>query len=803
MVLKSKSVFYVSLVLLFVCSYFTFKLFSNLHPEIKYLLSPKSISYKDMEASEKRYPSTGVFVLLIKANSMDEGKAFVQTLAQEIKDSKDPYISNVVYELKDEIDFFNKNKMFFYNLYDFKSLKESLDPNTVVKKEKKLINLFSDFLKYAKYEQHKNTLELPDGYLATRDTKPVFAMLIFPSYSPIIGAKEAAKILNSVNSEIAKTKAKLKIDPQIDNIGFLTEILNEYNSVMNGLIISALITFVLVILALFLFFRKIQIVFPILYSVVIGALITYTLVYFIFGELNYNTGFMCAIIIGNGVNSGVIFAAYYIWARKKGLKLSAAIQKAYTESFKPTLIAALASALAFASLTYSTGSRCFNEFGWIGLGGLIICWACNYSLLPAILSLKSFNLEEKFFSKFTFPLKFIQHICIEAPLRYRKQITIAAGVITLASVLYITFNNYTYLERNFTNIRNRSSVTKRLNVFKPMLKRMGLTEDSFPAFYILANTPAQAELIKDKLNSDKAIKKKLPSISFKTLASSIPKDQDEKIALVKKIKELHKKNKNADLTNGQISLLNEIESKNKIKKITIDDIPEKVKNGFKETDGSTGKLIIASANSFALEKDMYKNLTVIEQTRALAESTVGEQNYNLFGTLPLMTDIAKIMATDTIPIVLISLAFVVLIFIIFYRNIKITSFAVINFIATSVTFIALIPLLGTKINILNFIAIPLTFGIGVDYSSNILQGLITDKKLNTTLIKERMSYLVPAVLLASLTTIIGYCSLLFVSQRAVFSFGVLCLKGELITLTWALLILPSVYIFLFNNKLKN
>ena len=49
-----------------------------------------------------------------------------------------------------------------------------------------------------------------------------------------------------------------------------------------------------------------------------------------------------------------------------------------------------------------------------------------------------------------------------------------------------------------------------------------------------------------------------------------------------------------------------------------------------------------------------------------------------------------------------------------------------------------------------------------------------------------------AVGLCSLTTIIGYGSLLFAQNRALFSFGVVAVLGEIACLTTAIVVLPAV-----------
>jgi hypothetical protein len=106
-----------------------------------------------------------------------------------------------------------------------------------------------------------------------------------------------------------------------------------------------------------------------------------------------------------------------------------------------------------------------------------------------------------------------------------------------------------------------------------------------------------------------------------------------------------------------------------------------------------------------------------------------------------------------------------------------------------VWFLGLAGALGLRLNMLNFIALPITFGIGVDYATNIFQRRRLDHARS---IAEVVRTTGGAVTLCSLTTIIGYSSLLIARNQALISFGVLADLGEVACLAAALLALPAV-----------
>ena len=95
--------------------------------------------------------------------------------------------------------------------------------------------------------------------------------------------------------------------------------------------------------------------------------------------------------------------------------------------------------------------------------------------------------------------------------------------------------------------------------------------------------------------------------------------------------------------------------------------------------------------------------------------------------------------------------------------------------------------LGVKINMLNFAAVPITIGVGADYALNLF-GAMDSLKLDARRACARMG---GAILLCSLTTIVGYASLLVAQSGALRTFGWAAVLGEVMAVITVLLVLPS------------
>jgi predicted RND superfamily exporter protein len=106
--------------------------------------------------------------------------------------------------------------------------------------------------------------------------------------------------------------------------------------------------------------------------------------------------------------------------------------------------------------------------------------------------------------------------------------------------------------------------------------------------------------------------------------------------------------------------------------------------------------------------------------------------------------------------------------------------------------------LDQKINFLNFIAIPIQFGIGVDYSVNIYARYLQEGPGSIGRIIRSTG---GAVLITSTTTIIGYGSMWFSINGAINSMANLANIGEVTCLFTATLLMPA-FVVVFCKGLE-
>jgi predicted RND superfamily exporter protein len=96
-----------------------------------------------------------------------------------------------------------------------------------------------------------------------------------------------------------------------------------------------------------------------------------------------------------------------------------------------------------------------------------------------------------------------------------------------------------------------------------------------------------------------------------------------------------------------------------------------------------------------------------------------------------------------------------------------------------------------QLNFLNYIAVPITIGIGVDYPFNVMARLRQDMAAGLPL-RSGLIQTGGAVILCSLTTLIGYAVLLLSDTGAIRSFGMAAVLGEITSALAAVVIVPSL-----------
>jgi predicted RND superfamily exporter protein len=168
---------------------------------------------------------------------------------------------------------------------------------------------------------------------------------------------------------------------------------------------------------------------------------------------------------------------------------------------------------------------------------------------------------------------------------------------------------------------------------------------------------------------------------------------------------------------------------------------------------------------------------------------IGGSDARPAGSIPLSADIISSISRDGPLATIAALIGVMLLVTAIFRFNRSTLLIVGSLLIGVLWLTAAILVLKVKVNFCNFIAFPITFGIGVDYSVNVMARY---RQTGERDVLEAIRSTGGAVALCSMTTIIGYGSLLLAQNRALFLFGLVAVLGELCCLVTAVVVLPAV-----------
>jgi len=170
---------------------------------------------------------------------------------------------------------------------------------------------------------------------------------------------------------------------------------------------------------------------------------------------------------------------------------------------------------------------------------------------------------------------------------------------------------------------------------------------------------------------------------------------------------------------------------------------------------------------------------------------VGDETLTTAGGSVLFADVLVQIQEDG-PIVTIVAALGIILMVVLVVGRSRRGFAVLAAtFAGSIGMIAVCAAMGLKINFLDFVALPITLGLGIDYAINVAHRQDTDA-VHDPIATLRTSG--SAVFVCSLTTMIGYGSLLVSENLAIRGFGAASLIGEVTCVLTALVLVPALLV---------
>ena len=647
----------------------------------------------------------------------------------------------------------------------------------------------------------KDSDAFPDGYYQSKDRKTLVVLVHTRIGSGDLGTSREA--LAKVKAKVAEVQKGQNPNIKVSYAGDLVTGLAEYGAMVDDLVDVGVVGVSMVLLVVFLYFMRLRALVTMGITISVGIAWTFGFTKLTVGHLNIATGFLFSIIAGNGLNFGVIYMARYFEERRNNHGIETSVLNAHRTTVGATLAATISNCAAYGSLAV-TDFRGFRHFAIIGVAGMIACWIATYAVSPALLVIiervRPFKGNDSTWlgRARLYGLPYAGWI---GPLVRvaTKPLAVVSVMATVAGVgfayHYVKTDPLEYNMRKLQNDLKASGEMYRASSLANQI--LGARIDG--SMVLLADRADQVPDLKKVLEArrDAAKPDEKPFEAVYSIIDFVARDQDKKIPILNALSQkLRRAKEQGFIKDTEWEEASRMLPPADLKAYTIADLPEDLARPFTERDGTRGRLVLVEQTAGKNDDDLRYLLRWADALRE-TKLTNGEIVRGS-GRPVIFADMLSAIIGDMPKAIGLALGLTITAVLIVFRrkNAGLVIFA----LAMGVAWLAIFSdRFGLKLNFFNFLALPITFGIGVDYAVNLMQRYVTDSERS---ILASVNTTGGAIVLCSLTTIVGYLALIRSVNQAIRSLGILAVSGEITCLAAAMIGLPAILLWRERRRHK-
>jgi hypothetical protein len=763
-----------------------------LFADFSYLLPQDAPAVTDLRRLESRIKATDTMLVVVQAPTSDDRAASVRELATAFRKFPKALVGDVEDDDVETRDFLRDNKYLFIPLADLQRARDALTKRIAAAKlaaNPLYVDLDSDNAddkaaqkdlddlrkqrKDAEAKLDKSSHVSADGKTAMIEVRIAFRTTDIDRGHELIARLDAAR-----NAVVAAHPGVV-----IGFTGSIITAVSEHAAIFNGIVLSSVITTLLVALVLALYFRSARLLVLLVITIAIATAAAFGAAALTVGHLNAATAFLGAIIAGNGVNYGILLIARFLEERRER-DVEESLAHAIVGTIRPTAVASLGASIAYGSLA-ATSFKGFADFAIIGAIGMLLCWIASYALLPALVLVFGRRVRVRPSDPWLGQI-LVKLIGFERP---RVVLACAAVFAVGAGVVVVRYVAQDPFEYDMKQLRSEGGDAIESRHW------MKVSDDNFGRGYagrtfIAADRADQVPQIVAALRAKDAGKPAQQQLigSISSILDAIPPDQEAKLELLDEIRSMLDKNLDA-LDDKDRADLADLRPPDHMRAITRESLPKQIRDKpeVTEADGRIGLMLsIHSANRI----DEWNGHDLIEFSNAVRRLDLADgETVTTSGASVIFADIISAIEHDG-PIVTLVAGIGLVVMVLGLVGLNRRAIAVLAATGGGALFmVAMCALLDLKVNFLDFIALPITLGIGIDYAINVAHRYISEDVPDVaTTLRTSGS----AVFVCSLTTMIGYGSLLVSDNLAIRGFGAASLLGEVTCVLTALVLVPAL-----------
>jgi hopanoid biosynthesis associated RND transporter like protein HpnN len=547
------------------------------------------------------------------------------------------------------------------------------------------------------------------------------------------------------------------------------------------------------------------------------------------GHLNILSVAFMPILIGLGIDFGIHLLARYVEERAAQADFKTALYIAYQTTGPGIVAAGLTTTLAFYAIMLSD-FRGLVELGFIAGSGMLLCLLGSFTVLPALLAVgeKNRNIPPGVWQAFA-------HDPLQRLKRYPRIALAATAFITLAGIVFLAKPSFDY---NLLNLQAQNTESVRWEY------RL-LEGSDRSSWYALNVADSLAELYRKKAQFAA-----LPVVDrVSSIASVLPENQTIRLKLVQQLAP-YIKDVAGDWDRPEPIDLDELSLQLRKIRFKLQKKPsaweaEKRPSEVQLTAARSGLLALqerlqttpastvrgtletfqrALLADFAAKLELLQRnsnptpITLADLPSYLRQRYVGKHDQyllqifsrdNIWEREPMREFVTQLLTVDPAitgsPVVafysirqmlsgytrggLYALLVILAVIVVLFRRFKATLLAIIPVLVGGLWTMACMALFDLSLNMANLILVPLFIGIAVDDGIHLVHRMLESPEDATSPLARSTG---KAIVLTSLTSMVGFGSLMVAKHSGVFSLGVIAATAVGCALLATLVILPLI-----------
>lgn len=756
------------------------------------LLPSADPAVQALKRTEGRVGDLNLLTVGIRSPDRAANLAYAKMLTEALRTLPKSRVGLVAYNILDLRKFFHDHRWLYASEEDLEAARDRLRTEIMRRKNPLYVSLDDDNESAddkelrSKLEHNPLAQRLPDGYFVNGD---VAWVLVLPT-GGLFDENAGESLVGAVNAFVASHPPR-ELNPamRVDTLGPVVVGLENRHAIEQDIKGVTIFCTIVIALSIVFYFRGLSAIVLVVFPAVWGTAIAFACGDVVYGYLNSSTAFLGTIILGNGINHAIILLSRYRENRARAERGARggrddALSAAIATTARPTLTAALAASASYLALG-TTSFRGFSQFGVMAAIGSLACWMATFTLLPAWLTVWA---AARRHTTTSVPLS-LRPVARAIAARPRR-LLIASAAITVAALFGFQHFARAPFEHDFRKLRADIARDPERKQMDDNLNQM-LGRWHSPTV-VLADRLDQVEQIRDAIRGRDSGPRHLIG-NILTVYDVLPGDpavQQRKLRLLAEIRKLAHDPSTELLSPKQRDDLARLTPPDDLRPLAPQDLPPLARRPFTENDGTVGRLVLvyhAEKNVSMWDgHDLLAIAGVLERLPLPDGSTIETS-----GTPMVFGAMLRSVLHDGPRATLISLLLVASLIAVLVRPARAAAIAIATLCLGVLWMVGAAGLARVHVTFLNFLALPITFGVGGEYAINVVARWRREGSA-----VRAVESVGGAVLLCSWTTIVGYGSLLAAHSQALRGFGAMAVLGELACLLAAVVAMP-VCLFLF------